>query len=237
MRRIIDFHSHMLPGIDDGSRDADMSVSMLRAASAQGVEVQVLTPHFYRWKENIPSFVQRRRDSAQRLAGCLPQDAPRILIGSETAFFPHMSETDLSDLCIEGTKVLLVEMPFESWRGSVADEIATLSLDRGYQVVLAHVERFLSYRGNPEMLESLSRLPIHMQSNAEVFLHFSTRGRALKLLRSGMVTILGSDAHNLSDRSPNLGDARSFIRKRLGQDILDDIDETSSSLLKGAIEG
>ncbi len=236
MSKVIDFHSHMLPGIDDGSRDTDMSIAMLRAAHAQGIEVQVLTPHFYRWKEDIPSFIQRRTESAKRIASRLPDDVPQLLLGAETAFFPHMSETDLSPLCIEGTNVLLVEMPFESWHGSVTDEITSLCLDRGYRVVLAHVERFLSYKGNAEILEKLLRLPLRMQSNAEIFLRFLSRGKGLKLIDSGMVTILGSDAHNLTDRAPNLGEARRVIEKRLGPDTLASLDRVSTALLKGAIE-
>jgi len=226
----------MLPGIDDGSRNVETSIAMLRSAREQGVDVQILTPHFYRWKEDISSFTARRAGSMAKLAEQLPDDVPQLLVGSETAFFPHMSEADLSPLCIENTNILLLEMPFESWRGSVTDEIASLCLDRGYHVVLAHVERFLSYRGNADSLKKLSHLPLHMQSNAEVFLHFTTRGQGLKLLRSGMVTILGSDAHNLSDRSPNLGDARRVIEKRIGSDLLAELDETSAALLKGAIK-
>ena len=228
---VIDFHSHALPGLDDGSRNAEMSVGMLRAARQQGVELQVLTPHFYRWKEDISSFAERRRESCGVLKKELPRDIPALLVGSETAFFPHMSREDLSELCIEGTRVLLVEMPFESWEGHVTDEIARLSLDCGYHVVLAHIERFLRYKGNAEELLRLQQLPIHIQSNAEVFLSFMSRSLGLKLIKSGTVTILGSDAHNLDDRRPNLGPARETIAKRLGLDVLARIDSEATALL------
>jgi len=226
----------MLPGIDDGSPNVETSLEMLAVSHAQGIAVQVLTPHFYRWKEDIPSFVRRRAESFERLAPHLPPDAPKLLIGSETAFFPRMSETDLSPLYIGGTNVLLLEMPFESWGSDVTDEIATLCLDRGCEVVLAHVERYLSYRGNTERLSKLSALPLHMQSNAEAFLQFSTRGRALQMLRSGTVTILGSDAHNLSRRPPNLGPARERIEKRLGSAFLARLDAKANALLREAVD-
>ncbi len=236
MDTIVDIHSHMLPGIDDGSPDTETSIKMLAEAREQGVAIQVLTPHFYRWKEDIPSFISRRSASCRHLAEALPRDVPALLVGSETAFFPHMSRHDLSKLCINGTHVLLLEMPFETWDNSVAEEIAALSLDRGYEVVLAHVERFLGYRGNAETLKRLSKLPIHMQVNAEAFLSFTTRGRALKLIESGMVTLLGSDAHNLTNRRPNLGPARAVIERKLGRQMLSRLDGKSQALLREAIE-
>jgi len=236
METIVDIHSHMLPGLDDGSPNTETSVKMLSAAREQGVTIQVLTPHFYRWKEDIPSFVSRRSESCRHLARGFTDEAPRLLVGSETAFFPHMSRHDLSPLCIAGTRVLLLEMPFETWDNAVAEEIAALSLDRGYEVVLAHIERFLGYRGNAEKLKSLAKLPIHMQVNAEAFLSFTTRARALKLLESGMATLLGSDAHNLTNRRPNLGPARAVIEKKLGRQMLSRLDGKSQTLLREAIE-
>ena len=233
---VIDFHSHALPGLDDGSRNAEMSVGMLREARRQGVQLQVLTPHFYRWKEDISSFAERRRKSCEVLKKELSGNIPALLVGSETAFFPHMSRDDLSELCIEGTRVLLVEMPFEPCEGYVTDEIARLSLDRGYDVVLAHIERFLRYKGNSEVLLRLQQLPIHIQANAEVFLSFKSRSLGLKLVKSGTVTILGSDAHNLDDRRPNIGPARETIAKRLGTDVLARLDSEAEALLGGIAE-
>jgi len=234
--KIIDFHSHMLPGVDDGSPDAETSVRMLRAAREQGVDVQILTPHFYRWREDIDAFLRRREASRQRLEDSLPDGLPRILIGSETAFYAGMSREELEPLCVEGTRALLLEMPFDSWPNSVVDELATLSLDRGYDVVLAHIERFLQYHGNREQLARLAELPIHRQVNAEIFLRFTTRGMALRLVRDGTATLLGSDAHNMTTRRPDLAGARAVIGKRLGPDALQGLDETANTLLREAIE-
>jgi len=229
---VIDFHSHMLPGIDDGSPDVDTSLAMLHTASQQGVQVQVLTPHYYPWREDIQSFVSRREESLRVLSGAMGSDLPSILVGAEAAFFHNMSRTDLSPLCIGSSRVILIELPFENWDRRVLDEIAALSLDKGYQVVLAHVERYLGFRNNYEMLGNLSELPIHMQVNAESFLRFTSRKKTLDLLRSGKAHILGSDAHNCSDRRPNLLEGRQYIAKRLGAGFLRNMDEVSSELLQ-----
>lgn len=234
--KVIDLHSHMLPGVDDGSSDLRMSIAMLQMATEQGVEVQILTPHYYPWREDMERFLARREESWDRLRRALAErEAPQILIGAEVAFFRHMSGMDLRPLCIGGSRVLLVEMPFESWDEQTLDELAALSLDRGYDVVLAHVERYLRYRGNPEMLERAAQLPITLQINAESVLSWRTRGKVFALLRSGRVRLLGSDAHNLTERRPNLGPARNRMRRQLGGEILGMIDETGSALLQDVL--
>lgn len=228
---IIDFHSHMLPGIDDGSPNVETSLKMLHMAREQGVGLQLLTPHYYPWKEEIDRFLARREESAQALRAVLTPDLPAIRVGAEVAFFPRMSRRDMSALCVEGTKVLLVELPFESWDARVTDELASLCLDRGYDVVLAHVERFLSYRGNAELLEDFTALPLKMQINTETFLKWSSRRRGLEMIRSGMAQLLGSDAHNLTNRQPNLAAGRRVIEKKLGAEALRTLDETAAELL------
>ena len=234
MEKIVDFHSHVLPGIDDGSPNIETSLRMLRSITEQGVQVQVLTPHFYAWRDDIPRFLSRREQSFRALSEVLPPETPQLLCGAEVAYYPHMSsDPQLRELCIEGSDALLVEMPFESWTSDVTDEIATLSLDRGYRVVLAHVERFLPYKGNPERLESISRLPVTFQVNAEVLLHLTTRGSVLRLARAEKPLILGSDAHNDNKRPPNLAEGRRVIEKKLGREYLLRMDEAACDLLWG----
>lgn len=232
---IIDFHSHILPGMDDGSPDIPTSLGMLREAARQGVGVQVLTPHYYPWKEEPERFLARRAQSAETLMQALEPGFPRVLVGAEVAFFPRMSETDLRPLCIGGTRVLLVELPFESWDRRVEDQLASLSLDRGYAVILAHVERYLRYGGNPETLERIAALPLRMQVNAEALLQLGSRRRALELFRRGRAQLLGSDAHNLSNRRPNLAAGRRLLGRKLGAEALEYIDETGSALLQEEI--
>ena len=229
---VIDFHSHMLPGIDDGSPNVETSIQMLHMAAEQGVQIQILTPHYYPWKEEIDSFRVRRRDSLSRLKGELTPELPKLLYGAEVAYFHHMSKQELTPLCISGTRILLIEMPFESWDSMVVDEIATLCLNQKFRVILAHVERFLSYRGNQELLDKLSDLPIYMQCNAEAFLEWGTRRKALELVSSGKVQLLGSDAHNLSNRKPNLAAGRQMVEKHLGAETLRQMDQAANTLLQ-----
>ncbi len=229
---IIDFHSHILPGIDDGSPDVATSLEMLAMSREQGVKVQILTPHYYPWKEDISSFCKRREKSFQILNEKKPE-IPKLLYGAEIAYFRHMRKSDLAELCIGNSRALLIEMPFESWQNSIIDDISFLSLDMEYRVVLAHVERFMRYKGNRQKLQEISALPVVFQVNAEAFLHFSTRGTVSDLIRSDYDIILGSDAHNCTSRKPNLGDARTYAEKKFGIGWLEKADECAASILFG----
>ena len=230
--RIIDFHSHILPGIDDGSPNVATSIEMLETSLGQGVEVQVLTPHFYPWKESISSFCDRRERSFRRLSENV-QSSPERVCGAEVAFFSHMPESDLSELCVKNTRTLLIEMPFESWNNRIIDDLSALSLDLDYRIVLAHIERFMHYGDNRQMIMDLASLPVVFQINAEAFLHFRTRKVAMDFVKSGYSVILGSDAHNCTSRRPNIKEAREFIAKRAGEEYLDKMDGVASLLLDG----
>jgi len=227
---IIDFHSHILPKMDDGSKSVEMSLQMLRSAQAMGVDVMVATPHFYGHRESRERFLERRAASWQTLAEAMEPGLPRVILGAEVAFSSHIvKHPELDGLCIEGTRTLLLEMPFASWTEYELDGVAALSLDRGYQVVLAHFERFLGMPGNEKMLERLMELPIRLQMNAGRLLHFGN-GKWCQWFQDGRAGLLGSDCHNLTDRSPNLGPARAKLERKAGTEVLARIDALGAEL-------
>ncbi|MCD8010975.1 MAG: hypothetical protein LUF34_09435 [Lachnospiraceae bacterium] len=100
---MIDFHSHILPGLDDGSSSIEESIEMLRLSARKGVKTMVATPHFYAQKEAPEHFLERRRQSWARLAPRLPEEAPEIYLGAEVYYYTRISNTEnLSRLCIGG---------------------------------------------------------------------------------------------------------------------------------------
>ena len=228
---MIDFHSHILPGIDDGSKDAATSLLMLNALKKQGADTVCATSHFYATQRSVDRFLFRRQEAWDRLQEVLPQDAPRILLGAEVLYFPGISRMDeLPQLCLEGTKLLLLEMPFEPWTTHCTQEVRELARQGSVQILMAHIERYFFYQPISVWDEFLD-LGILMQSNAEFFLPFKTRRKAMRLLEDGYIHLLGSDAHNMSSRAPNLDKARARIAKSLGEETLDYIDNLGSSLL------
>ena len=230
---IIDFHSHILPETDDGAKDLDTSVRMLRMAAEQGVQVQILSPHFYPRREKADSFLKRREKAMDKLWNVSRDWWPVLLLGAEVAYVRGISEQELDELCIEDTRALLLELPFESWDGAVTDDVASLALDRGYDVILAHVERYMQFTGNREQLEELMQLPLTVQMNAEAFIERRTRRAALSLAEGFRSFILGSDAHNLDRRVPDLAEGRGIVEDKLGHAVLRRVDKTGEALLDG----
>lgn len=146
---VIDFHSHILPEMDDGSRNLETSYRMLEICRGQKIDVMAATPHFYADSDRIENFLERREKSYEKLIAGKAFDRPRILLGAEVAFFKGIGKAEkISALTIEGTQILLLEMPFVTWSDSVLDEVRYLLEKRELRVVIAHPERFLKLPGN-----------------------------------------------------------------------------------------
>jgi len=229
---MIDIHSHILPNLDDGSKSVEMSLEMLRRGAAQGVQTVVATPHFYPTRNNPEKFCEDRQNARERL-GQLPEGLPQVLLGAEVAYFDGISRSEeLEGLCLGGTRLLLVEMPMTAWNDHMITELENISGNLGLQPVLAHVDRYLHRSQLPRYLDYLLSVDVLAQANAEAFLEFSKRGKMLRLLKNGCLDFLGSDAHNLTTRPPNLAEAARVIEKKLGKEALADLTARSAALLE-----
>lgn len=233
---VIDFHSHVLPKMDDGSKSVEMTLDMLRSQRAMGVDVVVATPHFYGYRESLQSFLTRRDHAWRRLTEAVQNEngaeLPAVLPGAEVAFYSGLSELEnLECLCANGTRTLLLEMPFAPWTGYELDAVSSLCLDRGFHVVLAHLERFYEMQSDEHLMYSLLKLPLWVQLNAQAVIPWTRRKRWVEMFREGQAHLLGSDCHNLTSRSPNLGAARKVLARKAGQDVLDRMDELGAQLL------
>ncbi len=124
---MIDFHTHILPDIDDGAENVEDSVKMIQMLCEQGVKKILLTPHFYAYVSSVESFLEKRKRSLEKLLKALETEKPDvdIYIGGEVLFFEELWRiSDLKSLCISGTEYILLEMPFSSWdRGMVENVI------------------------------------------------------------------------------------------------------------------
>lgn len=231
---MLDIHTHILPKMDDGSTSSAESVSMVKACRAQGIDHLCLTPHFYPNREAPEEFLKRRMASAARLAEVLEgeKNLPRLYLGAEVAYYRGISRMEcVEKLCIGKTRTLLVEMPFGEWSRGATDEILALREQRGLRVVLAHVERYLSQR-NLEAIHMLNERGVFLQANAEVFLQKSMRSWVImRMLKKEQIQFLGSDCHNMKQRSPNLGKAIERVRDKMGDWVLDYLQETQGLAL------
>lgn len=220
-----DFHSHILPKIDDGSRSTEESILMLKALRQQGVDRVVATPHFYANDESVSEFLARRQASYIELMISLPPDMPEIIQGAEVKFYDGISRLqELKSLCIQGTKLLLLEMPFTKWTEYTIRELIDISSDGKVTLVLAHIERYMKFQ-KPDVFYRLLDSGILMQINASFINDFFTGRKAIGLLKKGAVHFLGSDCHNMNDRAPDIGRAFRTIEKKLGKEFNSSFDD------------
>lgn len=200
---MIDFHTHILPGVDDGSRDVQMSLEMLRSESSMGVNDVVLTPHFYATENSPAMFLEKRQRAWERLAPNLTPDLPKLHLGAEVQYFEGITSVeDVRNLRIEGTDILLVEMPFCKWPDRVIADIMELNEWENTRVLLAHIERYMAMQPK-DVWPRLRERGILMQSNVSFFDSWKTRHKAMKMLSRGEIQFLGTDCHSMGTRRPN----------------------------------
>ena len=135
----IDFHTHILPGIDDGSRNVEMSLRMLAAQREQQVDEIVATPHFYAQKDSVEEFLLRRQCSYEKLKTKMAETNldQKLHLAAEVYYFQGIGSAGMiPKLCVEGTQTLLLEMPFAQWdsaiyavHGSTAAEVIVARAD------------------------------------------------------------------------------------------------------------
>lgn len=232
-----DLHTHILPELDDGADTVETSLAMLRQEYAQGVDTVALTPHFYRDREHLSDFLQRREEGYHKLLAAIAalseeekEALPDLLLGAEVAWVPNFAQLPgLEKLCYQDTKFLLLELPFGSWDDTLFRQIYDLMNCRGITPVIAHIDRYWGTQ-KKEQFETLFSLGVPVQLSAEPLLHFTTRGQALRLIKTGKVQMLISDAHNLTNRQPNLGKAADVLRRKLGAERPDLFDFSLSEL-------
>ena len=233
---MFDFHTHILPGIDDGSSSAEESLRMLNELKLQGVEGIAATPHFYAEQSSPTDFFARRRRAWEQLKPHLTPDLPEIRLGAEVRYFEGINQCDgLEQFCIEGTDLLLLEMPHGVWTRRMIAALAELSGRGNITLLLAHVERYLR-RQKKETWNDLLRCGIRMQVSADFFVKRGSRRTAMKLLRDGRIHLLGTDCHNMTSRKPNMGDAVSVIQHKSGDELLQRITNREHMLLQTAAQ-
>lgn len=235
---ITDIHSHVLPGMDDGAKNVEESLAMLSAAYGQGIRHMVASSHFYADRESPDDFLQRRERAVDGLLKggySVENGYPALYLGAEVAFFSGMARSPmLPSLCIGGGKGILIEMPFERWTEGVIAEVLNVREALGLCPIIAHIERYMGYQKRGT-LGRLIEGGVLIQSNAEYFIEKKTAKKALKLLLQGGIHLLGSDAHGLTERVPNLGEGIGIIDgHKYGEQLLVDIVECSRYVLKKA---
>ena len=231
---LIDFHSHILPGIDDGSPDLDCTEELLREELRQGVDVVCATPHFYASHVSVHDFLARRERAFEKTRRMCDEKGLSLPIycGAEVYYFPGMGDADkLRELTLAGSDVLLLEMPFAQWNEDVYKDVKKIIYKQHLRVVLAHLERYFEFQKNKASWTDILNLPVTVQLNAGCVEDRKKRKFALKVLESDLPAVLGSDCHNMTSRRPNLARGRETLAKKAGAARMAKIDADTEALL------
>ena len=239
---MIDMHSHILPGIDDGARDLDEGLALLRLAEADGVTTQVLTPHIHpvRYDNTLASI----RLACERLAQAAGQAgltirlefAAEIRIGSEIMALVTADQIPWLGVW-EGRKVLLLEFPYTGIPVGSLNLVAWLR-QRDIVPMLAHPERIFPIQDDFEKLRPFLAAGCLAQITAGSLLgDFGPAALrvALRLLEGGQVGLIASDCHNLTYRPPKLGAGVEAAARVIGEQAARELVTTVPRRMRAAL--
>ncbi|MGD0775777.1 MAG: CpsB/CapC family capsule biosynthesis tyrosine phosphatase [Candidatus Solibacter sp.] len=214
---MIDIHSHILPGLDDGSKSLEESVEMLRQAAAAGTTDIVASPHANQDYAFDPLVVERMIGELQAAVG----DTPRIHYGCDF----HLTLENIDDALrapgkysIDHRGYLLVEFS-DFLVPKTSDQLFAQMIHVGLRPIVTHPERNqLLQRRQPE-LEAWVAQGVHLQVTAQSLLgRFGKTAKecAHELMGRGLVHFLASDAHDTQWRTTALDEARRYVDERFG---------------------
>lgn len=200
-----DFHSHFLPGIDDGAKDPAQSVAILKYLSSNGIEKVCATPHYSSHRESVEHFLERRESAKCRLFEYMKElgrsgtgDLPEIVFGAEVKLERGLSEKkDIEKLALGTSGHILLELPlnekYESW---MSEEIYNVRYQFGVSPIMAHINRYYALYSKSEYDELFLESDLALQINCESMIGLSSSLRTKKLIKYCDSIVLGCDIHD-----------------------------------------
>lgn len=211
---MVDIHTHILPGIDDGARDLQEALALLAMEQATGVSRIFLTPHYNPEKTAPEAFLSAREDAWLRLTAALdPQTAPQLRLGAEVRFCPPLLDMDLKPLTLGGSDYLLLELAGQSCPPYLP-QVTEQFLQKGIVPVFAHVERYAFFRQNPSLLKRLTALGALAQISAGALFDRQDQRFSQACLQHNLAQVVASDAHRTTGRKPCMD-----LLRRLSEEV------------------
>ena len=233
---MIDTHSHILPGLDDGSRNIDESIAMLKILKEQGITHVIATPHFKMTDKSnsIDEFITKRNESYQELKNEIDRqglDLPKIFLGAEVLLTMDFVEArNKEKLCIENTNIMLIELPYYEWQSWILRMLSDLCNDNNIEPIIAHADRYVDFISS-DMFDKLFNLGYKTQVNAEFVDNKARIKRLKKWLKSGQICYIGSDSHGTDFRPPTFDSYFNKIKKVAGEAFINNVSKHSTELI------
>lgn len=222
MTGFIDVHCHILPGLDDGSQDMKTTKQMLQCAWDEGITCIIATPHFQEGfaESDVRKIVATYKLVAAEAKKIHPQF--KILLGNElfnSVELPEKLDQKKAFTMALGHYVLVEFVTYISYR-DMGNALRSLQY-HGYRPILAHVERYDCLLSEPDRVEELIDSGIYIQVNAMSVTGEnggSTKRFVRKLLKKEQVHFIGTDAHSMRRRKPEMKKCMQIIEKKYGEE-------------------
>ena len=232
---LFDIHCHILPGVDDGSKNMDMTLDMLRIAYEEGTRNIILTPHYMLGKNKYKydELDRRFNELKEAVYESGEFDGLNLYLGNEILYeegvITRLREGDIHTM--NGTKYILVEYNIRTPWKEILHSVDEMTQARFWPII-AHVERYHAVEGKIDRIEELMDRGCLLQMNISSvdggFLNENTRW-CRKLVKKGYISLFGTDAHNTDSRAPYTQDFIPWIVKKCGV-------EDAEWMLNGAAE-
>jgi protein-tyrosine phosphatase len=218
-----DIHCHILPFLDDGSKDWDETETLLLQAEDQGISRIICTTHSRpQWKPfPLQKYLQTLADANQL---CKSMRIPITLLpGCEIMYADEITERHLQEgrmPTLAGSNYVLVEFMPDEKLSRIQSAVNRLS-SAGYRPILAHIERYEHLARSPQSIPEMREQGARMQVNYGTFMRSVgfMGNRFLKyLIKYNLIDFLGTDAHDASIRKINRTDGIAAIQKKYGSD-------------------
>lgn len=228
---MIDFHTHVLPGIDDGARDIIEANGMLELLKEQNITHVICTSHFDPSRMTLQEFVEKRANSISQInRSIIP-----LIPASETMLHPYLFHyPDISELCIENTKFLLIELPcIKKWDEDIYKTIERLISYYDITPIIAHIERYPEVIRKTKTVRRFIKMGCLIQLNTSSVLDKTSTKKAFQYIKKGYIDLLGSDCHNLDLRPPLFAEALQQITQRLGPTYCEVFESNGNRIIQG----
>lgn len=219
---MIDLHSHILPGVDDGAQSYEQAIAIARMAVADGIDVMACTPHFMPGLyDNNAEDIRLRIDQLRERLG-FEGIKLTLVVGGDAHIRPDFVSCLNSGtiLTLNDSRYVLFEPPHVS-KPQRFEEFLFSVLTAGYVPILTHPERFKWIEQNYGIFRNLAKNGVWMQLTAGSLTgRFGKRSKywAQKMLAEGLVSVIATDTHNVSSRPPLLAEAREAAEAEVGLD-------------------
>lgn len=236
---MIDIHTHLLFGVDDGPATMEESIEMLKNAKAQGVDVMILTPHYRHGMFAYPN------DTIAENFAALYEPAKKMGIDLYLGTEHHVNSMMIEYIqtkrvrTLANTQYVLAEYKHDTEFDYIMASVQDL-IRNGYIPIIAHVERYMCMYKDLDRFDWLKNMGAMIQVNANAILGmegFKVKGFTKKLLKYGYIDFVASDSHDLEKRINNLGKCREYLYKKYDARYVDKLFEKNAMEILQSIEG